>query len=352
MGNHHDSDPNLVQEFLEKLLAKIDLSENQMHRVIDLIDSDRMSPAQISAFLVALKSKGETALEIASAAMRMKAIIEHVNIDLPHLMDICGTGADCRDTFNISTSAMFVIAGAGGYVAKHGSGAISSSSGSADLLRAFGVNMDLPADKIVEGLHRTGVGFFLSPNFHTLWEKVGQARYEIGIRTLFNMLGPLANPTNIKYQLIGVSDKALIKPFIESLSLMGLSQALVVSADNGMDEISLEGKTSYAELRNGIINYETFDPKEFGYPAASRQKYFEEIKVVDASESKDKVLRALNSENGSVKQTIVLNAGAGLYISNIANSFAEGIDMAEHSIRSGSAMRSLKNFVSFTRGEL
>jgi anthranilate phosphoribosyltransferase len=351
MANHHDGTPDLVQEFLEKLLAKIDLSEKQMHRVIDLIDADRMSPAQVSAFLVALKSKGETALEIASAAMRMKAIIEHVNIDLPHLMDICGTGGDCRDTFNISTSAMFVIAGAGGYVAKHGSGAISSTSGSADLLRAFGVNMDLPADKIVEGLHRTGVGFFLSPNFHTLWEKVGQARYEIGIRTLFNMLGPLANPTNIKYQLIGVSDKALIKPFIESLGIMDLRQALVVSADNGMDEISLEGKTSYAELRNGIINYETFNPKEFGYSAASRQKYFEEIKVVDALESRDKVLRAFNSENGSVKQTIVINAGAGLYISNIANSFAEGIDMAEHSIRSGAAMRSLKKFVSYTRGE-
>ena len=212
--------------------------------------------------------------------------------------------------------------------------------------------MDLPSDRIVEGLHRTGVGFFLSPNFHTLWDKVGQARYEIGIRTIFNILGPLANPTNIKYQLIGVNDKALIKPLIESLDIMGLRQALVVAADNGMDEISLEGATSYAELRNGVINYETFNPEEFGYYITSRQKYFEEIKVVDALESKDKVLQALDSQDGSVKQTIALNAGAGLYISNLANSFAEGIDMAEHSIRSGAAMRALKNFVSYTRGEL
>jgi anthranilate phosphoribosyltransferase len=352
MSSHHDSEPELVKEFLDNLLAKIDLTPNQMNRVIDLIASDKLSPAQISALLVALKSKGETSLEIATAAMRMKSIIKQLNIDLPFLMDICGTGGDFRNTFNISTASMFVIAGAGGHVAKHGSGAISSASGSADLLRALGVNLDLPSDKILEGLHKTGLGFFLSPNFHSIWEKVGQARYEIGIRTLFNILGPLANPANIKYQIIGTYDQNLIKPIIESLGIMGLKQALVVSADNGMDEISLEGKTRYAELRDGVIKYEYFDPKELGFSAYSRHEYFEQIVVIDALDSKDKVLKALNSDGGIVQQTIVLNAGAGIYISNNASSLAEGIDMAERSIRSGAAMRSLKKFVSYTRGEL
>lgn len=350
--HHRDCEPNLVKEFLEILLAKVDLTSCQMDLVVDLIASDKLSSAQISALLVALKSKGETPLEIASAALRLKSISGSLNIDIPFLMDVCGTGGDYRNTFNVSTAAMFVIAGAGGYVAKHGSGAISSASGSADLLRALGVNLDLPADKILEGLHKTGVGFFLSPNFHSIWEKVGQARYEIGIRTLFNMLGPLANPVNIQYQIIGTCDKSQIQLLIESLRIMGLKQALVVSADNGMDEISLEGETSYAELRDGIINYDSFNPMDFGFYFHSRHQYFEEIAVIDALDSKDKVLQALGATEGSVQKTIVLNAGAGIYISGLANSFAEGIDMAKRSIRSGAAMQSLKKFVSHTRGEL
>jgi anthranilate phosphoribosyltransferase len=335
-----------IQQALQTLLNKQNLSSEQMRDVMRLIMSGKATDAQIGGFLIALRCKGETIDEIAAAADVMRELAAKVEVTGEHVIDTCGTGGDGANTFNISTTCAFVVAAAGGQVAKHGNRSVSSSCGSADVLEAAGVNLDLSAEQVSQCVNKIGVGFLFAPKHHGAMKYTSNARKEMGVRTLFNLLGPLSNPAGAPNQLIGVFDKRWVEPLVQVLKKLGSKHVLVVNADDGLDEISISTVSTIAELKNGEVSTYTITPEQFGFQRAS----LAELAVDGAVSSLVMVKSVLDNKVGAARDIVVLNAGAAIYAADITDTLAAGIEKAEQVISSGAAKAKFDALIEFSRG--
>ncbi|WP_114417467.1 anthranilate phosphoribosyltransferase [Marinospirillum perlucidum] len=330
---------------LDAITRNQDLTLEEMREVMQLIMTGEATQAQMGGFLVGLRMKVETVDEITAAAQVMRSLATPVKINSDRLVDIVGTGGDGADLFNVSTCTSFVVAAAGGQVAKHGNRSVSSSSGSADLLEAAGVNLDISPEAVARCVEELGVGFMFAPAHHSAMKHAVGPRKEMGVRTIFNILGPLTNPASAQYQLLGVYTPELVRPLAEVLDQLGLQHALVVSAEDGLDEVSIAAPTRVAECRNGEILEYTIQPEDLGldrYPLDS-------LKVKTAQESLEKVRQVLNNEQGPALNMVLMNAGAALYAADIADSIIEGVALAQDALASGQAAEKLKALVNFTQ---
>ena len=322
-----------------------DLSREEMHDVMHLIMTGQATPAQMAGFLVGLRMKGETVDEITAAAEVMRKLATPVNIDSNNLVDIVGTGGDGANLFNVSTCTSLVVSAAGGQVAKHGNRSISSSSGSADLLDAAGVNLNLSPEQVARCVTEIGVGFMFAPQFHSAMRHAVTVRGEMGVRTIFNILGPLTNPAGAKHQLLGVYTAKLVKPLAKVLGNLGLTHALVVSSDDGLDEISIAAPTHVAEYRDGRVIEYIIKPEDFGLQRHS----LDPLRVNSAKESLELIKKVLKNEPGPARDMVLLNAGAALFAADVADSIIEGVALAQDALASGQAAEKLKVLVNFTQ---
>lgn len=330
---------------LETLLAGQDLKPRDMHKIMRTIMTGGATPAQIGAFLIALRAKGETVEEVAAAAEVLRDMAVKVEVAGAHVIDTCGTGGDGAHTFNISTTAAFVVAAAGGQVAKHGNRSASSTCGSADVLEAAGVNLNLTPEQVQACVAQVGIGFLFAQRHHGAMKHAIGPRKEIGIQTLFNLLGPLSNPANAPNQLIGVFAQRWVEPMARVLQKLGSRHVLVVSAKDGLDEISIASPTFVAELKDGEILTYTVTPEQFGIPRHSLKS----LGVATAQESLKIVLAALEGQPGPAADIVALNAGAAIYAANLADTLAAGIEQAKTVIANGSARRKLDELVDLSR---
>ncbi len=335
----------MMQETIQKLVNKENLNEKEAGLVMNEIMSGKVTEAQIAGFLVALRLKGETIEEIFACAkvMREKAVkIKPKNNS--QLIDIVGTGGDNSNTFNISTATAFVVAGCGVAVAKHGNKNVSSKCGSADVLIALGIKIDLEPKKVEECIDKIGIGYMFAPIFHKTMKYVISPRKEIGIRTIFNILGPLTNPAEAPYELMGVFDKNLTEPLAEALGKLGCKHALVVHG-GGLDEIALSGKTKISEYKEGKVKTYEISPIDFGFKISD----LEEIKGGTPEENKEIILNILNGkEKGAKREIIILNSAVALFTAEKVDEIKEGIKLAEESIDSGKALEKLNKLKELT----
>jgi len=328
--------------FLDKILSHEHLSQPDMSSMMDAIMTGQLSDMQIAAFMIALRIKGESIDEIASAAEVMRKFSNKVAIDnTTHLIDTCGTGGDSLQTFNVSTLSSIIAASAGAIVAKHGGRSVSSKCGSADVLESLGVNVNLGFENLSKLVNKIGIGFMFAPNYHPAMKYVAPVRKELGVRTIFNMLGPLTNPAGAQRQVIGVFCKDLCMVFAEVLQKLGSKHVLVVHGEDGMDEISITDKTTVAELKDNQINQYEISPNDFGLKKGSMT----DITVENVEESKQKILAILDGERGSARDISVLNAGAAIYVSGLAGSIEKGLNLAEKLIDSGEARHKLEELI-------
>jgi anthranilate phosphoribosyltransferase len=332
-------------EVLSRLARGEVLTRDQARAAMDVIMSGSAPPAQIGAFLMGLRQRGETAEEIAGAVDSLRAHALTVRSSKRPLLDTCGTGGDESGTFNISTAAAFVVAGAGVAVAKHGNRSISSRCGSADVLEALGARIDLPPEGAAACLETTGVGFFFAPVHHGAMRHAAQVRKDLGIRTLFNLLGPLANPAGVTHQLLGVYDPRLTETVAEVLGLLGIEGAMVVHGSGGLDEISLAGPTQVSELRKGRVRTYAVEPKDFGASTAPLKA----LRGDDPGMNATLVRSVLGGRAGAPLDAVCVNAGAALAVTGRAGSLADGYRAARESATSGEARRVLEQFVAFTQ---
>lgn len=332
----------LFKDALNQLLNRQDLSHVQMLAVMQQVMAGELTPVQISALLIALRMKGETVDEIAAAAAVMRELSTKVQVqDTQHLVDTCGTGGDGIQTFNVSTVSAFVAAAAGAKVAKHGGRSVSSTCGSADVLEALGVNVNQTPAQVAATVDEIGIGFMFAPNHHSAMKHAAPVRRELGVRTIFNLLGPLTNPANAKCQVMGVFDQALTCKLAHVLQKLGSEHVLVVHGADGMDEISFTGDTYVAELKNGQVTEYTVNPSQFGLGVYQ----LKDIQIQNADESKAMILDVLNGKsqckNPAARGIVLLNAGAAIYVSGVASSLADGIAKAAEVIDSGQALAKL-----------
>lgn len=333
-----------IQEALGRLTESSDLSGAEMRAVMQQVMSGGATAAQIGGFLVALRMKGESIEEIAAAVEVMRELATPVSVASDHLVDIVGTGGDGANLFNVSTAAAFVVAAAGASVAKHGNRSASSTSGSSDLLDVMGVPLDLDPLQIARCIEEVGMGFMFAPAHHSAMKHAVGPRRELGMRTIFNMLGPMTNPAGVKRQLIGVYSQAMCRPMVEVLKRLGSEHIMVVHSADGLDEISLAAPTHVVELRDGAINEYTIRPEEFGLVSQD----LEGLVVASAQESLDLISAALGGDDtGKAAQMIALNAGAAIYVSGVATTLADGVQMAEDAIASGAALQKIRELVEF-----
>jgi anthranilate phosphoribosyltransferase len=305
-----------------------------------------MSPTMTAAILTGLRVKKETIGEISAAAQVMREFSSKVQVpDMPHFVDIVGTGGDGLHTFNISTASMFVAAAAGARVAKHGNRGVSSKSGAADVLESLGARIDLNAEQVAACLQATGIGFMFAPNHHPAMKNVAPVRRELGVRTIFNILGPLTNPANAPNTLMGVFHPDLVGIQVRVMQRLGADHVLVVHGRDGMDEISLGASTLVGELRNGEIREYEIHPEDFGLSMVSSRG----LVVSDADASRMMLLEALDDVPGTARQIVILNAGAALYAANVVPSIEQGIERARDTIASGAARAKLDDFVRTTQ---
>ncbi len=333
-----------IQQVLNRLLDKQDLTVNEMRDVMRSIMSGGATDAQIGGFLIALRCKGESIDEIAAAAEVMRELATKVPVSGSHVIDTCGTGGDGANTFNISTTCAFVVAAAGGQVAKHGNRSVSSSSGSADVLEEAGVNLGLSAEQVVQCVDKIGVGFLFAPKHHSAMKYAIGPRKEMGVRTLFNLLGPLSNPARADNQLIGVFSSHWVEPLAQVLKKLGSNHVLIVNAEDGLDEISIASASNIAELKNGIISTYQITPEQFGLQRAS----LESLSVDSAQSSLVMVKAVLNNKAGAAKDIVVLNAGAAIYAANLVDTFEAGIDKARQVIESGVAFEKMELLIKYS----
>lgn len=335
----------MIKEAISILIEKIDLSEAEMAEAMREIMEGKATDAQIGAFLTALRLKGETIDEITGAAkvMREKAL----SIKAPAgTVDTCGTGGDMAHTFNISTTAAFIVSGAGIPVAKHGNRSVSSKSGSADVLQALGVNIELPPEKIEKSLIEVGFGFLFAPFFHGAMKYALGPRREIGIRTVFNILGPLTNPAGAKYQVLGVYSSDLTETMAKVLGNLGCIHAFVVHGEDGLDEITITGKTKVSELKGGKVENYFIEPSDFGIKTGS----IEDLLGGESKENAEITINILKGEKGPKRDIVLLNASAAIVASGKATDLKEGIAIAERSIDSGAALRKLEGIKKVASG--
>jgi anthranilate phosphoribosyltransferase len=335
----------LIQHAIQKLLDRQDLNADEMRVVMRLIMSGNATDAQIAGFLIALRCKGETIDEIAAAAEVMRELATRVNITGEHIIDTCGTGGDGANTFNISTTCAFVVAAAGGKVAKHGNRSVSSSCGSADVLEVAGVNLDLSAEQVAQCVNEIGIGFLFAPKHHGAMKHTIKVRKDMGVRTLFNLLGPLSNPAAAPNQLIGVFAKEWVEPLAQVLKKLGSQHVLVVNAEDGLDEISIASATSIAELKDGIVSSYTITPEQFGFKRAS----LNELAVNNAVDSLSIVKSVLDNQAGAARDIVQLNAGAAIYAANITDTLAAGIAKAAQVIASGAARAKFDALIAYSK---
>ena len=333
-----------IQSAIRAVIEGQNLDGAQMTAVMHSIMTGECTPAQVGGFLVGLRMKGETVEEIAAAATVMRRLATHVDVDKAHLVDTCGTGGDARGTFNISTASALVAAGAGARVAKHGNRSVSGRSGSADVLEAAGVRLDLAPERIARCIDEAGVGFLFAPAHHGAMKHAIGPRREMAVRTIFNVLGPLTNPAGALRQVIGVFDRDLVEPLARVLGELGSKHVMVVHSEDGLDELSVGAPTHVAELRNGTVRSFALRADELGFPRAA----VDSIAVDSPSSSLDLIRSVLSGNPGPAADITVLNAAAAIYVSGIASSLHEGIDRARDSISSGRATSTLDRLVAIS----
>ena len=334
-----------IQAAIKQLILRQDFSHDQMTDVMNQIMTGNATPAQIGGFLIGLQMKGETVTEIAAAAEVMRSLATPVHIEGKHVVDTCGTGGDGASTFNVSTASAFVAAAAGCQVAKHGNRSISSSSGSADVLEAAGVNLELSPEQVKHCIETVGVGFMFAQKHHGAMKHAIGPRREMGVRTIFNLLGPLTNPAQAAHQVLGVFDKKWVKPMAEVLQKLGSQHVLVVHAEDGLDEISIGAETHVAELKEGKVTTYTIKPEDFGL----QQNTIETLTVSNAQDSLSLIKEVFDGKPGPARDIVVLNAGAAIYAADITVSLAEGIAMAAELIDSGAATQKLNALIVTSR---
>jgi len=337
----------VFKHVLSQLLDRQDLTQSGMLDVMRQVMGGELTPAQISAFLIALRAKGETVDEIAAAAMVMRELSTKVDIqDTSHLIDTCGTGGDGIQTFNVSTVSAFVAAAAGAKVAKHGGRSVSSTCGSADVLEALGVNVNQTPAQVAECVNEIGIGFMFAPNHHSAMKYAAPVRRELGVRTLFNLLGPMTNPATARRQVMGVFDKNLTGKLAKVLQQLGSEHVLVVHSADGMDEISFTGDTFVAELKNGQVTEYVLNPTQLGLGIHRLQ----DIQIQNAEESKAMILDVLNGQpsnekSRSARDIVLMNAGAAIYVAGIVTTLQAGIAKAAEVIDSGAALEKLNQLI-------
>ena len=333
-----------IRQAIEKLVNRVDLSEAETIAVMNQIMTGEATPLQVAAFLTALRMKGETVDEITGAARVMREKAHRVNVGGKTVLDTCGTGGDQKGTFNISTTSAFVLAGAGVDVAKHGNRSVSSQSGSADVLGALGVKVDAPKERVEQCIAKIGIGFLFAPLLHEAMKYAVQPRRDIGIRTIFNILGPLTNPAMATRQLIGIYSGDLVAVIAHVLKNLGSARALIVHGLEGLDEISLCGPTKVAELRDGAVKEYTVEPEQFHL----KRCRLEELHGGNAEQSALIVRGVLDGKEGPARDVVLLNSGAAVYVSGRAGTIQDGIRLAAESIDSGKARQKLAALVEMT----
>jgi anthranilate phosphoribosyltransferase len=334
------------QEALLRTVEHREIFHDEMLHLMRLIMSGEMSPVMMAAFITGLRVKKETIGEITAAAQVMREFSTKVEVaDKTHLVDIVGTGGDGSHTFNISTCSMFVAAAAGAKVSKHGGRSVSSKSGSADVLEALGININLPPAAIAQCIADVGLGFMFAPNHHPAMKNVAPIRKELGMKTMFNILGPLTNPADAPNILMGVFHADLVGIQIRALQRLGAEHALVVYGKDGMDEISTGAGTLVGELKNGDITEYEIHPEDFGIPMVSNRA----LRVETAEDSKAMLLGVLDNQTGPARDIVMLNAGAALYAANVANSIQAGVLLAKTAIESGAAKAKLTQLLQSTQ---
>ncbi|KAB2312496.1 anthranilate phosphoribosyltransferase [Betaproteobacteria bacterium SCN2] len=335
-----------VQQALARLVEQREIFHDEMLSLMRQIMGGELTPAQIAAIIMGLRVKKETVGEIAASAQVMREFAARVPVASDaNLVDTCGTGGDASHTFNISTTSAFVAAAAGARVAKHGGRSVSSTTGSADVLEALGANLNLTPEQVGQSLDGVGIGFMFAPNFHSAMKHAAPVRKEMGVRTLFNILGPLTNPAGAPHQLLGVFHADLVGILVRVLQRLGSRHVMVVHGSDGMDEITLTGETLVGELKDGEVSEYAIHPREFGIEAGS----IEPLKVWDAAQSKDMLLGVLDGLPGPARDIVLLNAGAAIYVADCAATLGEGIEKARHAIDSGAARARLTEYIEFSK---
>ncbi|MES2562565.1 MAG: anthranilate phosphoribosyltransferase [Pseudomonadota bacterium] len=334
------------QEALTRVIEHREIFREEMLGLMRSIMQGEVSPPLIAGILIGLRVKKETIGEIAAAAEVMREFATRVPVeDVPNLIDTCGTGGDSAQSFNISTAAMFVAAAAGARIAKHGGRSVSSKSGSADVLEALGVNINLQPEQVARTISEVGIGFMFAPNHHSAMKYAAPVRRELGVKTLFNILGPLTNPAGARQQVMGVFHPDLVGIQARVLQRLGSRRAMIVHGVAGLDEIALDGPTMVAELKDDHIREYTITPEDFGLRGGGAQA----IQVTSVEDSRAMLLRALENEAGAPRDIVALNAGASLYVAGLAPTLATGVELALSTLKSGAARRKVDEFVACTR---
>ncbi|MBX3616268.1 anthranilate phosphoribosyltransferase [Nitrosomonas sp.] len=333
------------QEVLQQLIEHQEIMHEDMISLMRQIMQGEVSPTFIAAIITGLRVKKETVGEITAAAQVMREFATKVDVtNNTHLIDTCGTGGDSSHTFNISTASAFVAAAAGARVAKHGGRSVSSKSGSADVLEALGVNLNQTPLQVAQSINEIGVGFMFAPNYHTAMKYAAPVRRELGIKTLFNILGPLTNPANAKRQVLGVFTDELVEPLAQVLQRLGSEHVLIVHGKDGLDEITITGETKIGEMKNNQISVFSIRPEDFNLKTAA----IDTIRVTDNEYAKKMLLSVLENAAGPARDIVLMNAGAAIYTAGIADSFESGIRAALRAIESGAALKKLHDLVEFT----
>ncbi len=334
------------QEALQRTIEHREIFHDEMLHLMRMIMKGELSPVMAASIITGLRVKKETIGEISAAAEVMREFSNKVNVvDRHHLVDIVGTGGDGANTFNISTCSIFVIAAAGGKVSKHGGRSVSSKSGSADVMEALGVNINLSAEQIAKSIAAVGIGFMFAPNHHPAMKNVAAVRKELGVRTIFNILGPLTNPAGAPNILMGVFHEDLVGIQVRALQRLGAEHALVVYGRDGLDEISLGASTVVGELKDGVVREYEIHPEDFGIAMVGTRAF----RVDDPEQSKAMLMGVLNGESGPARDIVCLNAGAALYAANVASSIEDGLQRARAAIDSGAALAKLNALVAFSQ---
>lgn len=333
------------QEALQRIIAHREIMHDDMVSLMRQIMQGDVSPVLIAAIISGLRVKRETIGEIAAAAQVMREFASKVDVsDHTHLVDTCGTGGDSLHTFNISTASAFVAAAAGARVAKHGGRSVSSKSGSADVLEALGVNLNQTPSQVAQCISEIGAGFMFAPNYHAAMKHAAPVRRELGIKTIFNILGPLTNPANAKRQVLGVFNADLVETLAHVLQRLGSEHVLIVHGSDGLDEITITGETRIGELKNGQVSVYTVRPEDFGLKTSP----IETIQVTGSEHAKTMLLSVLENTAGTARDIVLMNAGAAIYAAGVTDTLAQGIQFALRAIESGAALKKLHDLVEFT----
>jgi anthranilate phosphoribosyltransferase len=327
-----------IKQAISAIVDRIDLSGEEMRSVMQQIMTGGATPIQIGGFLAAMRTKGETVKEIAAAAKVMRDLATRIEVGKQHLVDTCGTGGDGSQSFNVSTACAFVVAAAGGRVAKHGNRSNSSKSGSADVLEALGVKLDILPERVAACIEKINIGFLYAPSYHSAARYAAAPRMELGTRTLFNLLGPLTNPAGAPHQLVGVFANRWVEPLVKVLRNLGSKHVLVVHAEDGLDELSIAAPSLIAELRDGQMHTYTFHPEEVGI----ERQPLDSIRVNSPEESAAMIREVFAGTPGPAADMVVLNSGAALYAADVSSTLAEGVELARQTLTDDSATRKLE----------